>query len=188
MQKALGKLDDLLEEFWYDQDFLMISDIQDMHPDQAKILKQQLGLPDEYLQTLYDALGRGRISADVSNNLQGLLTDAEIQEAQPLLQAPWPPRSRPVDDTFHCGIEDEYHGLLVGPCDEDAANQEAECRFIVEISAARDALDCSYREWTKHFKEDVCRIADQHEVVPFAVPEQDEESMRAAINHITAIH
>ncbi len=113
--------------------------------------------------------------------MQGLLTDEEIKEAMSLLRAPWPPQSRSVDDTFHCGIEDEYHGLLVGPCNEDAAHQEADCRFIVEISAANDAFDCSYCKWTEHFREDVRRIADQHEVLPVVVPGEDKESMRAAI-------
>ncbi len=117
----------------------------------------------------------------MSANLQGLLTDEEIKDAMTLLRAPWPPQSRSVDDTFHCGIEDEYHGLLVGPCDEVAAEQEADCEFIVEISAANDAFDCSHSEWTEHFREDVRRIADQHEVVPVVVPGEDKESMRAAI-------
>jgi len=181
IRKALRKVDDLFEEFWDDQDFLMISDFQDVPPDQARQLKLQLGLSDEYLQPLYDALGRGRVSGDVSVNLQGLLTDEEIQDAVTLLRAPWPPQCRPVDDTFHCGIEDEYHGLLVGPCDEVAAEQEADCRFIVEISAANDAFDCSYCEWTEHFREDVRRIADKHSVVPVVVPDEDEAATLAAV-------
>lgn len=181
IRKAMGQMDDLFEEFWDDHDFLMISDLQDLHPDQAEILKLQLGLSAEYIQPLYDALGRGRVSGDVSANLQGLLTDEEIKEAMSLLQAPWPPQSRSVDDTFHCGIEDEYNGLLVGPCNEDAAHQETDCRFIVKISAANDAFDCSYSEWTEHLREDVRRIADQHEFVPVVVPGEDKESMRAAI-------
>ncbi|MBP90282.1 MAG: hypothetical protein CMJ64_26855 [Planctomycetaceae bacterium] len=182
LQKAQGKMDDLFDEFWDDQDFLMVSDFQDMHPDQARQLKQQLGLPDEYLQPLYDALGRGRVSGAISANLQGLLTDEEIQDALPLIRAPWPPEARLVNDTFCRGIEDEYHGLLIGPCDEVAAEQEADCRFIVEISAAKDGFDCSYTEWIDHLREDVHRIADQHEVVPVVVPGEDKESIRAAIN------
>ena len=181
IRRALGQVDDLFEEFWDDHDFLMISDFQDLHPDQAEILKQQLGLSAEYLQPLYDALGRGRVSGDVSANLQGLLTDEEIKEAMSLLQAPWPPQGRSVDDTFHCGIDDEYHGLLVGPCDEVAAEQEADCRFIAEISAANDAFDCSYTEWVEYFRNDVRSIADKHSVVPVVVPDEDEAATLAAI-------
>ena len=181
IRKALGQVDDLFEEFWDDHDFLMISDLQDLHPDQAGQLKLQLGLSDEYLQPLYDALGRGRVSGDVSANLQGLLTDEETKEATSLLRAPWPPQCRPVDDTFHCGIEDEYHGLLVGPCNEEAAHQEADCRFIVEISTAEDVFDCSYTEWVAHFRNDVRSIADKHKVIPVVVPDEDEAASLAAI-------
>ena len=61
---------------------------------------------------------------DVAANLEGLMTDAEIQEALPLLRTDaWTAMSHPgehdLDDdaTLLTGIQDGYHDLLVGPCD-----------------------------------------------------------------------
>ena len=55
-------------------------------------------LSDEEIEPMYAALERWRVSPDVSGNLAGLLTDAEIAEALPLLDNNvWPPRPKPGD-------------------------------------------------------------------------------------------
>lgn len=46
-----------------------------------------LRLPDEAIESMYAALERWNVSPNVAANLVGLLTDAEIVEAMPLLEA-----------------------------------------------------------------------------------------------------
>ena len=99
LHRAAYRLDDLFEEFWDDQDFLMIEDWQDLPPDQAGRLKQLMRLSDEEIEPMYAALERWRVSPKVTGNLVGLMTDAEIAEALPLLDnTVWPPRPKPGDE------------------------------------------------------------------------------------------
>jgi len=64
----------------------MIENFQGMPPDQAQTLKALLQLPGEAIQPMCDALERWHVSPDVARNPEGLLTDAEIQEALSLLR------------------------------------------------------------------------------------------------------
>lgn len=60
---------------------------QDLSPDHARHLKEILRLPDEAIEPMYAALERWNVSPNVATNLPGLMTDAEIAEAMPLLAA-----------------------------------------------------------------------------------------------------
>ena len=46
-----------------------------------------LRLPDEVIEPMYAALEQWNVSPGVAANLVGLMTDAEIAEAMPLLEA-----------------------------------------------------------------------------------------------------
>ncbi len=62
-------------------DFLMISQFEDMQPDEARSLKQKFGLDESRLDVMFDVLGRWSMSADFLMNLTGLLTKREIVQA-----------------------------------------------------------------------------------------------------------
>ncbi len=65
------------------------------------------------------------------------------------------------DDEFLTGIEDRYHGLLVGPCDPSTAETESECPLVDEIGVGdEDAFDCTYQEWVAHLRADVHEAAE----------------------------
>ena len=86
-KRASHRLDELFEAFWDDRDFLLIEEFQDLSPDHARHLKEILRLPDEAIEPMYAALERWNVSPNVAANLAGLMTDAEIAEAMPLLAA-----------------------------------------------------------------------------------------------------
>ena len=87
IKRGSHRLEGLFEAFWDDQDFLLIEEFQDLPPDHARQLKDMLRLPDEVIEPMYAALERWNVSANVAANLAGLMTDAEIVEAMPLLEA-----------------------------------------------------------------------------------------------------
>jgi len=66
------------------------------------------------------------------------------------------------DDVSLTGIEDRYHGLLVGPCDSEVAETEPQSPLVDEIGVGdEDAFDCTYEEWTQHLRSDVARAAEE---------------------------
>ena len=87
IKRAPQRLEELFEAFWDDEDFLLIEEFQDLPPDHARQIKDMLRLPDEAIEPMYAALERWNVSANVAANLAGLMTDAEIREAMPLLEA-----------------------------------------------------------------------------------------------------
>jgi hypothetical protein len=61
-----------------DGDFLMISQFEDMNPDEARAAKQQFGLDEARLDVMFDTLGRWSMSAEFLSNMVGLMTTEEI--------------------------------------------------------------------------------------------------------------
>jgi hypothetical protein len=61
-----------------DGDFLMISQFEDMPPDEAAESKRQFGLDDNRFEVMFDALGRWTMSAGFLGDLCGLMTKEEI--------------------------------------------------------------------------------------------------------------
>lgn len=61
-----------------DGDFLMISQFEDMPPDEAAESKRQFGLDDNRFEVMFDALGRWSMSARFLTDLCGLMTKEEI--------------------------------------------------------------------------------------------------------------
>jgi hypothetical protein len=175
IRRASNRLDDMFDRFWDDRDFLLFDEWQDLPPDHAQHVKELLRLSDEVLEPMYEALRRWHVSADVAENLAGLLTDVEIRETMSLLDV-WVSRRQigepePNDEgTFVTGIEDRYHDLMVGPCDPEEAAAEAECPLVLEISmSGEDAFDCTFAEWFEHLRDDVCRtVAEGAPLAPSA--------------------
>jgi len=61
-----------------DGDFLMISQFEDMPPQEATEAKRQFGLDDDRFECMFDALGRWSMSVGFLSNLVGLMTKEEI--------------------------------------------------------------------------------------------------------------
>ncbi|MEM1062126.1 MAG: hypothetical protein AAF532_10210 [Planctomycetota bacterium] len=68
-----------------DGDFLLISQFEDIPPEDADRLKQKFGLEPERFDALFDALGRWHVSAEFLGNLSGLLTGREVLQAVKVL-------------------------------------------------------------------------------------------------------
>lgn len=66
-------------------DFLMVSQFEDMPPEDAARLKQKFDIDEAALEPLFDLLGHWLMSVDFIPNLAGLLTGREIVKAVKLL-------------------------------------------------------------------------------------------------------
>lgn len=92
-RKITVKLDDALEakwnelfdSFWDDSDFLTISDQMDLPPDQVAATRDLLGIPQDWVDEMFDVLSLIRASPSITENLRGLLTDQEIADHRELL-------------------------------------------------------------------------------------------------------
>ncbi|MGE0759279.1 MAG: hypothetical protein AB7O38_19835 [Pirellulaceae bacterium] len=59
-------------------DFLMISQFEDLHPDESRALKKKFGLEESRLECMFDVLGRWSMSSEFLMNLTGLMSKQEI--------------------------------------------------------------------------------------------------------------
>jgi hypothetical protein len=73
------QLHDLFFEFWDDEDFLSLSQLQDLTPEHARRVRELMRWSDEMIQEMEEVLTRWRASPGVLTNLEGLLTAKEIQ-------------------------------------------------------------------------------------------------------------
>lgn len=73
-------------------DFLLISQFEDTHPDEAAWLKDEFELDSARFEEMFDALGRWHLSCQFEKNLQYLLTDREIARMATVF-----PRRQPQD-------------------------------------------------------------------------------------------
>ena len=62
--RASHRLEEMFDLFWDDRDFLLINEWQDLPPDRARYPKELMGLPDEGLEPMYEALQRWRVGSD----------------------------------------------------------------------------------------------------------------------------
>ena len=131
------QLDFLMDRILEDRDYLAGSLFFDADPDLSRVLKSRLGIADDYYAaTPPDPLG------------------GELEVARDhLRRICGRPRARVP--TFVGALEDSYHGLLIGPCDEATSRREEEaCRLKHAIRITSDeGLDCTYPEWLKFFRE-----------------------------------
>jgi hypothetical protein len=77
--RTAERLHDLCFEFWDDEDFLSLSQLQDLTPAHARRVRELMRWSDETIQEMEEVLTRWRVSAAVLTNLEGLLTAREIQ-------------------------------------------------------------------------------------------------------------
>lgn len=68
-------------------DFLLISQFEDLPPFEALSLKAEFGLEPSKCESMFDALGRWRVSPGFAGRLSGLLTDREIAQAVMVVQS-----------------------------------------------------------------------------------------------------
>lgn len=59
-------------------DFLLVSQFEDLNPDDALSLKQQFNLKPERTEPMYDVLGRWHIAPNLAERLVGLITEREL--------------------------------------------------------------------------------------------------------------
>ena len=76
-----GELRNLHLRLANEGDFLLISQFEDMQPDDARDLKIQFGLEAHRFEAMFDVLGRWAVEPGMVANLQGLLTEREIVRA-----------------------------------------------------------------------------------------------------------
>lgn len=69
-------------------DFLLVSQLQDLPPEEAAEFKQQFKLNELYLQPLFDVLGQWHVPKDMTRKLSGLLSHPEFGEYLTLLKCP----------------------------------------------------------------------------------------------------
>ena len=62
-------------------DFLVISQFEDLPPDEARRMKSELCIEEERLDELFDVLGRWRVTPGFASRLEGLLSEREIRHA-----------------------------------------------------------------------------------------------------------
>ena len=164
LRRAAHRLEHLFDAFWDDDDFLLLDELQDLPPQRSAEIRARMQIADADLRTLYEALGRWHVSPQVAANLQGLLTEAELAEALPLLTGS-SSAANDADTKLLTGIDDSYHGLTIGPCDaETAAAEASQCHLVCEIGVTdAEDFECSYQQWVEHFRDATQRAAGEHE-------------------------
>jgi hypothetical protein len=71
-----------------DGDFLLVSQFLDLDPDDSVDQKLQMGVDPNRLGAMFDVLGRWNASPDITQNLKGLLTEAETARVATILRVP----------------------------------------------------------------------------------------------------
>ena len=106
--------------------------LQDLPPDRSAAIKARMQISDEAVQSLYDALGPlarvagcRRESAGPADRRRDHGSRAVVDRLQQVNDG-----DADADTTLLTGIDDNYHGLCVGPCDpETAAAEASKCRL-----------------------------------------------------------
>jgi len=68
-------------------DFLLISQFQDLCPEEASAYKKQFRMSESFIEPLFDVLSLWYFSPDVEQKFAGLFTTEELQELLPILAA-----------------------------------------------------------------------------------------------------
>jgi hypothetical protein len=73
-----GRLRELFFVFWDDVDFLSLSELEDLEPEHARAVRELMRLPDGDVARMEEARTVWRASPALLANLEGLLTEEEI--------------------------------------------------------------------------------------------------------------
>jgi hypothetical protein len=77
-QGLVGRIQALHLDLANEGDFLLISQFQDIPPDDARLLKLRFGLVEAECDAMFEALGRWHVRPEIWRQAAGLLTSAEI--------------------------------------------------------------------------------------------------------------
>jgi hypothetical protein len=121
-------LDSLLDRILEDRDYLAGSLFLDADPSWSPSLKAVLGIPHDYF-------------AAIPPNPTPEELESVRADLRRICGRPWA-----WGCTTVCALEDAYHGLLIGPCDEAISGQEeGACRLIFKMFVTQaEGLDCTY--------------------------------------------
>jgi hypothetical protein len=156
----------LADRVLWDDDYEMAGEFLDLGPQEGRARRELLGIADDY----YVAPAPDP-------------TEKELEQARRTLRQ-LTGRPEPQEPELLPGLDDAYHGLLVGPCAQEAVGAEAACRLVHAILASgEDGFDCSYQEWAELSSDAVLRAAQEPPAPsnPEAVllPEQRAAARRA---------
>jgi hypothetical protein len=76
-----GELRNLHLRLANEGDFFLISQFEDMEPDDARELKMQFGLDEPRFEEMFEVLGRWTVEPSMAADLKGLLSEREIVRA-----------------------------------------------------------------------------------------------------------
>jgi hypothetical protein len=141
-----NQLDFLLDQILDDRDYLAASLFVDAAPDLGRDLKNRLGIADDYYAAIPPdpAPEELEVARDHLRRICG--------------------RPRAWGSTHVSVLEDSYHGLLIGPCDEATSRREEACRLVHAILITWDEeIDCTYPEWVQSFREAVHEAANRRD-------------------------
>jgi hypothetical protein len=88
-----GELRNLHLRLANEGDFLLISQFEDMEPDDARELKVQFGLDEPRFEAMFEVLGRWAVDPGMTARLTGLLTEREILRAGIVISEVLQPRT-----------------------------------------------------------------------------------------------
>jgi len=129
-------VDLLLDRILDDRDYLAGNAFLDADPALSRALKVQLGIPEDYFSAIPSDPTAEALES-FRNHLRRICG-----------------RPRAWSHTTVYVIEDSFHGLLIGPCDELIAQQEEEaCRLVFKMHLTwTETIDCTYQEWIRLFR------------------------------------
>lgn len=67
-------------------DFLLVSQFQDLSPEDAQEWKREFRLSDEYLAPMFEVLGQWHADPEITRRLAGLFSEPELQDLVPVLK------------------------------------------------------------------------------------------------------
>lgn len=74
------RLEEMFLEFWDDVDFLSLTELQDLMPEHARIVRELMHLPTWEIEQIEEVLSRCRALPAVLTNLTGLLIEKEMHD------------------------------------------------------------------------------------------------------------
>ncbi len=87
-----GELRNLHLSLANEGDFLLISQFEDLNPDESEDLKEQFRLDTQRLDEMFEALSRWYVKPQLADRLEGLLTERECQRADFVINEVLQPR------------------------------------------------------------------------------------------------
>ena len=159
----------MLDQILDDRDYLAADMFLDMDPAGSRSLKKQLGISEDYFTaTQPDAALEGLEAARIA--------------LRRICGRPWA-----WGRTAVSALEDAYHGLLVGPCDESIAQQgEEACRLVFTVYGTwTESIDCTYTEWVRHFRLAAKEASTREESSGLLNPRHVQVAERSARSSVT---